>query len=284
MIMNGLEALAPYSPRQLAVSSRGSGLNAVWEIRLAGRPVILKTYSSRRGVLSTFLSNTGHVFGGRTSYLSEARYQTELSNLDLWRNSGFEVPGVVQHDFNPPLPVKYLCMEYVDGPLLSSYLSDPDISAEKKDSVLAAFLRRWAERHTAAENLREPRLVQEHATFNHVILAGDRFVTFDLEVSYTGSANIQRLIAYEICGYLRSIFKRLPEDRITRFLDILVENYPRRDFLSAVYRELFESRDLSARFIHLIDRILIKRGRKMHKYQIACELKNRLMNLFQGRY
>ena len=55
------EALDPYNPRKLDSSSRGSGLNAVWQIALPSGPAILKTYASRRDPIKTALSCFDHI-------------------------------------------------------------------------------------------------------------------------------------------------------------------------------------------------------------------------------
>ena len=268
--------LAPYSPQKLDYSRRGTGLNAVWKIKLNGQQAILKTYSARRGPLQTASSVISHMLSGRTPYTAFARCRTERENLVLWKKSGFDVPELFKHTFTPALPVHYLCMEYAEGPSLSAYLLDPKVTPDRKDSAFIGFLAQWGKRHDSAEQLCNPRLIQEHATFDHVMLSGSRFVTFDLEVSYTKPGNIRRLIAYEICGYLRSIFKKMPEDQILHFMDLLIKHYPNRFLLENIYPELWENQNALTSFIQTLDRTVSKRDQKMNRYEIARKLKDKL--------
>ncbi|MFC1497588.1 hypothetical protein ACFLS1_03820 [Verrucomicrobiota bacterium] len=269
------EALASYSPQQLEVSRRGSGLNAVWKIDINGKPAVLKTYSSRRGPIKTFLSNIEHFLSGRTPYTPSARYHTERENLRLWKKAGFDVPDIMEHHFDPEIPLPHLCLEYVEGSLLSSHLANTSILDKEKNNVFREFVEQWANRHQAAAQSSNPRLIQEHATLDHVIFSHDRFVTLDLEVSYKRQ-NIKALIAHEICGYMKPLFKRLPDKEADHFLELLVKHYPHRQYLEAIYTELLENPNPLVRLIHFLDRRLKKRGKTATKFEVARRLNAKL--------
>lgn len=267
-----LDALAPYAARRINVSRRGSGLNATWRLQLPdGRPAILKTYALRRSPAKTALLRLAHRVEGRTSYSAAARQATERRNLLAWRDAGFLVPAVL--DFPPAgakrLPVPSLCLEFVEGPLLSDWLADPQRDTKEKDAVFRLFLVEWGRRHQAAMQQTDRRLVQEHGSLDHVIVAPTGFVTFDLEVSYTAMRSMENVVSSEICGYLRSMFRRLDQAEARRLLRLTAESYPRKDFLETIYVRLFHHPSLPGRLAGLLARPVIRDRRKTEKHEIA---------------
>jgi hypothetical protein len=265
------DRLAPFRPEPLDASQRGSGLNATWKLVLNGKPAILKTYSSRRNPLKTLLVSMEHALTGRTPYSAAARQQTEQENLHSWKQAGFDVPALVEHRFDPPLPIPCLCMEFITGHPLSNRLSDPAVPLPKRQELLAAFAPDWARRHAAALTAGNPRLIHEHATFEHVLQAADRLVTFDLEVSFTSPARLGGRIAAEIAGYMRSLLRRLPAGEHASFMQTLVASYPDRGLLKEVSREYLHAPSPPRRLAH---RLLRRRARasnhgRISKYDVA---------------
>lgn len=264
-----LAALEPLSPERIEVSARGSGLNAVWLVNAEGGKRILKTYHLRRSPLRTALACLAHALGGRTSYSARSRRDTERRNLLLWRDKGFAVPDVLDLRLleDPGLP--WLCIEHVSGTVLLAYLAAPAVPQERKDSVLSSFAVEWARRHKAAVDSNEPRLVQEHGTFEHVLMDGDRFVTIDLEVSYRTGTRVMDLIVFEVCAYIRSLFRKLPEPQAEHLLRVILASYPERAFFAAVYPTLFTSSGPIRRTVLALDRRLLRDDAKVHKYEVA---------------
>ena len=174
--------------------------------------------------IKTILSNIEHHLTNRTPYTATARHRTEEKNLDLWHHAGFDVPLILKHQLPKDLPVPCLCMEYLEGQLLTSRLADNDTPQAATDQLFRDFVSQWASRHAAALDSGNPALIQEHATLDHVIVCGHRFVTIDLEVSYTSPKNLPALIANEITGYFRSVFKRMPYQKANHLLDILIDS------------------------------------------------------------
>jgi hypothetical protein len=270
-------ALSRYSAEKLDFSSRGSGLNAVWKIRIDNQPAVLKTYASRRGPAQTFLSNIEHLLTGRTPYAAAARQRTERENLAAWRQLGLDVPRIIDHPFDPPIPLPHLCMEYVEGRRIPELLADPQVPPEEKDRAFERFVKAWEARHAAAEARRDPRLVQEHATLDHVMIGGSRVVTFDLEVSYTSPEDVRSLVAREIGGYVLSLFKKLPEPQAGHFLELLLTAYPAPSRLDATVTEFLDNPHPWRRFIHRLDFQRARaRGQTMNKFEAARRLQSAL--------
>lgn len=264
---------------QLDASGRGTGLNAVWRIMRGDEPAILKTYSRRRSAVQTALTNVGNRISGRTSYTAAGRRETEHENLALWAAEGFDVPAIRSVPSGLQMPLPHLCMEFVEGPTMSCFLGDASVPEAMRDAALARFARGWAVRHERAERSGDARLLQEHGSFDHILVAGDRLVTFDLEASYRRGSRIGACIAGEVCGYVRSLFRRLDPAEAKRCLRVLVRAYPDPDRLAAVYRELFASPSPAARVINWIDRRWLRKPGTMHKFAAAQALQSALEEL-----
>ena len=271
-----LERLRPWQAARLDGSARGSGLNAVWKIRGPDGPAILKTYSSRRNPWQTLLTQINHRLGGRTAYTARGRRQTEEAVLALWEESGFDVPRRLPDPDGLYLDLPHLCLEYVEGELLSRYLADESVPPAERDAVFVRFLKIWSARHALAEERGDARLIQEHGTFEHVMRAGDRLVTFDLEVAYRRGRPVRACIVDELCGYLRSLFRLLPGPLAQHYLALVVREYPRRDYLEEVPRRLLRNPNPLARVVHFLDRRLRRKAGAWHKYRVAKLLMDEL--------
>ncbi|MBM4148767.1 MAG: hypothetical protein FJ224_06960 [Lentisphaerae bacterium] len=272
------DALFSFHPRRIDGSARGSGLNATWKITVDGAPAILKTYDTRRSALQTVLTDIGNRLSGLTSYSADSRAQIERQNLNMWRMAGFQTPAIMDVFFPIPPPVPCLAMEFVDAPLLLDVLSDKKAPLADRQAVLARFIPEWAKRHDEAVRRREPRLVQEHATFAHVFVCENRFVSFDLEVSFVRSGDVAGLVAREVIGYLRSLVKRVPYEESDSWLELLVREYPKRELLERGVRDLLAHPLALRRRINEIDRKFLKRGSSFTKYSAASRLAKALMD------
>ena len=270
------EQLGPWQAVRLDGSLRGSGLNAVWKIRLPDGPAILKTFSARRSHGRTFWTNVANRLGGRTSYTARGRHRTETASLALWKEAGLDVPRLLPCPPAMRLCLPHFCMEFLDGELLSRHLANENVSGADRDDTFVRFLRIWAARHALAVKRQDSRLIQEHGSFEHVMKVDDRLVTFDLEVAFRRRRSVRACLVQEICGYLRSLFRLLPDPLARHFFELAVKEYPRRDYLREVPRHLFRNPNPISRIVHGFDRRLLRKPGKWHKYRVAELLETEL--------
>jgi hypothetical protein len=270
--------LAPFSPRLLDASARGSGWNSVWFLAWKGKPVVLKVYGRRRTRIREWLTHVTQLCGGRTGYTAGARRETERLCLTLWRETGFDVPRIDCEPLPlPPLPAPFLLMEYLPGPSLAAFLSDPSVQPEEKDAGFIRFLSDWGRRHAAALVLSEPALLQEHPGLDHLLVSGIRLATFDLEVAYTSRGRVAEGISAEIAGFVRSLFKSLPEQNARHYLQLLAQAYPSRSRLIRVHTDLFTNPSPVRRLFHALDRRLLRKPGRLDKYVAAERLREALV-------
>jgi len=265
-------ALSMYHPQWLDGSRRGSGMNATWRIRLGGRPVILKTYGSRRGPVQSILTEMGNRLTGLTSYGAESRCETERECLKAWREAGFPVPGLVDFDPAIPLPTPFVAMEEVRGRLLIDVLADGSIGREERASVLRRFVGEWSRRHAEAVRLGNPRFVQKHGTFAHVFVEGDRFVTFDLEVAHRRGSAVQGCVGREIICYLRSLDRRFAPGEADEWIRVVAASYPDRELLRGAADGLLRNPNPLLRALHNLAQRLPSSGKPGSKYSTARRL------------
>ncbi|MFO7536023.1 MAG: hypothetical protein R6X19_10160 [Kiritimatiellia bacterium] len=270
--------LAPFAPRLLDASARGSGWNSIWSLSLPGNTVVLKIYGRRRARFREWSTDLSQRLGGRTGYTARARHAIEKRGLRLWRESGFDVPALLQPGTFPlpPLPAPFLLMEYVPGPTLSDFLADPQLSDGDKEARLRAFAAALSARHTVAIAMREPALLQEHPGLEHVLVSGARLVTFDLETAFTSRAGVPNAVSAEIAGTVRSLYRRLPVAAARHYLGVLVSAYPDRARLEQVAVDLFENPSPARRALHALDRRLLRKPGRLDKYAAARLLREAL--------
>lgn len=270
-----LTLLAPYSPRLLDASARGSGWNSVWLLTAGERQMVLKVYGRRRTRVREWMTDFSHLTSGRTGYTARARRETEARCLLLWSQAGFDVPALqmTPPDF-PPLPVPFLLMEFIPGPPLSRLLADPGTPQTAREAVFRRYLVELSTRHAAALERQEAAFLQEHPALDHVLVSDNRLVTFDLEVAYTTRHGIDGCVTAEIAGLIRSLFKALPAEEAGRYLQLMVESYPVRSRLERVHGDLFENPSPFKRAMHALDRARSK-GR-FDKYAAAVLLRDAL--------
>ncbi|MDI6775597.1 MAG: hypothetical protein QME60_09505, partial [Verrucomicrobiota bacterium] len=107
---------------------------------------------------------------------------------------------------------------------------------------------------------------------DHVMVAGERLATFDLEVSFA-RGNVRALVAREIAGYLVSLFRRLPEPQAARFLAQFAAGYPDQARIEFVVREFSASPNTWRRSLHALDAWQARlRGTRVHRAEIARRL------------
>jgi hypothetical protein len=228
----------------LAQSRRGDGRHLVLKVERAGAPFVLKLYGRKRDWLRDFLRDLGQRFVvGKSGMKPERRRATERASLELWRSHGFDVPRVLDDVALPSeVPPLRLVLEWVPGRPMNDVLADVGVGVEAKRRLLAGCAAEWTRRHEKAIALREPRLLHAHAYFGHVLVSGGRggsagemprLVSLDFEVAWT-RGDVERLVARELAGFLRSLSKRAPAAELPALRDALVDGYAPRDRIAGV--------------------------------------------------
>jgi tRNA A-37 threonylcarbamoyl transferase component Bud32 len=229
---------SPPELKVLAVSRRGDGRHRVLRQKKGDRFIVVKGYGRKRSRIRTWLRAFGsRVIVHKSSVSPTGRCRTERDVLALWRREGFDVPRILDAEPTCPVPEPRLVMEWIEGPLFSQVLGDVQVSLARKRSLVQRFARQWGERHARALLLKEPRLLFEHPTFDHVILCGERMVHLDFEIVFTSRHNLDRLIRRELVGFLRSMVKS-SKTEFGDLLNVLVSSYPDRASLERVRDEL----------------------------------------------
>ncbi len=169
---------------------------------------VLKLYRGRGTLLRDILSNLSHrVLERKTGTLPGSRRATELRHLKSWSRRGFDV---FRH-FEAPLPEGIeppaLWLEYCPGHTLARTLRDPETPLEEKLDLVTRLASESCPRHGIALAERDIHLVQEHATAKHILVAGDRLITFDFEGGFLPGFSIREALAQELGGTLRSLAK-----------------------------------------------------------------------------
>jgi len=224
----------------LAFSRRGGGEHRVLKIEHRGEPAVLKVFGLKRSRLGTVLRQFGsRVILGKSSITARGRQATERGTLELWRREGFDVPALLDLTVPEAGMRPYLAMEFVPGPTLARALAGREVDLERKRELITTFAGVWSRRHDRALELREPRLIFEHPTFDHVIVSSDRLVHFDFEIVITRRWGLEDLVGREIAGFLRSLFKSAGAN-FPHLLDVLVNAYAGRRRLEGVRDDILQ--------------------------------------------
>ncbi|MCG3133953.1 MAG: hypothetical protein HMLKMBBP_01222 [Planctomycetes bacterium] len=204
--------------------------NRSWRVETPSGPVLQKLYVERAGPVRTFLRELLlSAAGSKTSARAAARCATERRLLAAWRAAGADVPRDLTDapEGRALAGPRIAVFEFIDGATsLWDLVVDRAVPAEARRAALARFAAAWGARHAAALRANDPSLVQEHGSIRHVLLTPDRVVTIDLEQAFRGTGDVLPLVAKEIAGYLRSLRKRVGEERFPADLATMVAAYP----------------------------------------------------------
>ncbi len=223
-----LENLGGARILRVSLKNRGNILLLVGEGKEAK---VLKLYRERQSWNRQLLSGFSHwLFERKRGVSPQARYQTELETLEMWKRNGFDV----FHRLALPLPEHFappgLWLEYCPGRTLSSIIKDSAVGFEEKQELLQRLGQKLGQRHLRAMELAEPLLIQEHATINHLLIYGERMITFDFEGGFLQGFPMMEALAQEIAGYLRSL-GRYGGERFEEHLRALVSGYTAPELL-----------------------------------------------------
>ncbi len=167
---------------------------------------VLKLYRSRGNAWYEALRSVlVRIFERKRGITPWARHRTERRSLALWEREGFEVPRRLQRPLPRGLAPPGLWLEFCPGPTLSQLLEEQEHERVRLAEELG---RRLQPRHRRALALREPLLLMEHATTNHIFIDGDRWVSFDLENGYCPGFPVLDGLVYELSSFLRALAKR----------------------------------------------------------------------------
>lgn len=238
----------------------GSGRgNVIAFVQTERGPVVTKRYLPRRGRLAEAGRRLGTSLRPKSSPGASGRRATERRVLAAWRRAGFDVPAELSAQHPRLAGDDVLVLEALDGPTLWDRLAEQRDRAGR-DAWLTRFARTWGRRHAKAFASGDPAFLQEHGSFRHVLLHGERLVTIDLEQVYLPGAHIPSLLLKEVLGYLRSV---QPHDG-GRWLDGDV-------------RTLLRAYDDPARLVHAADELLAPRlaRRVLHVFESTARTRRK---------
>jgi hypothetical protein len=202
--------------------------NLLFRCSEAGGEVLLKVYRQRKSGWSDFWGSVSERWierkrGVRASH----RRDTEAAGLAAWLAAGFDVPRRIERQ--RPAWIgdhPFVAMEFVEGRTLHEALEDPTLAAAQKQALVERLAIDQARRHRLALERGDTLLVHEHAMARHVLVAGGRLVTFDLEHAYQPDFPVPVAITHELSSTLRSL-ERLGESHAAAF----VASYAERGIL-----------------------------------------------------
>lgn len=205
-----------------------------------GGDVLLKVYRQRKSAWNNFWGNVSERWlEGKRGVGAARRCATEAAGLAAWSAAGFDVPRRVERE--RPAWVgdhPFLAMEFVEGPTLHEALADAARPLLERRNLVGRLARDYARRHRCALERGDPLLVHEHAMVRHVLVSGDRLVTFDFEHAYRSGFPLPVALAFELSSTLRSL-ERLGADCFEAF----VEGYAEPELLAQICR-MFRSPSL----------------------------------------
>lgn len=230
--------------------------NRIWRMETPIGPAVQKVYRERDGRLRARVrSILSHVVARKTGVTAHERFVVERSMLHLWRDAGIDVPADLSERVGRPVRERTLLLEDVPGPTLHDVLCDPLTPPARRADLLARFAALWGARHALALSTGDVRFVQEHATFKHVLVCGPRLVTIDLEQHYLPRRDPRPLLAKEIAGYLRSLWKHVDEATYRRDLAVIAVAYPDPPLLRAAADHYLHPKRLLLRTLWALDRM-----------------------------
>lgn len=186
--------------------------NRVYRVEAEGGTRVLKVYRERRGALQVRASDLSQrLVERKTGTGARARWRTERGLLALWREHGVDVPAVLEGALPEEAGPFALWLEDCAGPLLSERVRDPGLAWDERLAEIERLGADQGARHARAVALGEVRLLQEHATLNHVLAHGERRVAFDLETTWRASVPPTVALAQELGGTLRSLWRAVGE-------------------------------------------------------------------------
>ncbi len=220
----------------LTTSRGGDARHRVDRVVLpCGASVVRKHYGRKRGKLRDAIQHYGRFLMRKSGIDPRRRLRVESETIELWRRSGFDAPRVlgIEDAEDPPS----LELEWIEGETLGNVLRCADTPLPDKIRLVERLARECGKRHRRAYELQEPRLFLEHPTCHHFLVAGDRLVAIDFEVTFIGRAFFDVIVKRELSGLLRTIAKSSGPDA-DETVRAFVRTYERRERFRMVARML----------------------------------------------
>jgi hypothetical protein len=268
---------AEWSVRRLDQSRGGDPCQGIFLLATKDRRAVLKVFGPKHSPLALPLARLDRRFSGRSAPDPASRFHTERSVLEIWRRCGFDVFRSLEGTVVIDIPFPYLTLEYVEGPTLKNFFGDPGISSGQKRRVFRRFLPDWGRRHLLAGQTADRHLIQEHASFKHVLMSSDeRLISFDFEEVFTERYSPAFLIGREIAGYLRSLYRVSSAADFDAYLDVLLDHYRPAEFLAYPYTYFFRHPNSLLRGAYAIMRRFPANRRDNSRYSVIRRLQRRL--------
>jgi hypothetical protein len=234
--------------------------NRLWRIETATGPAVQKLYGEKGGLLRGLWRGwMSRVIRGATSTTAAARRRTEGALLALWREAGIDCP----RDLTPVTPHlagdRVRVLEWIEGRPLTEVLARGGLDRAARDALLRRAGAAWGGRHALAAARNDPRLVQFHGGFMHLLVAGDRLVAIDLEQGYLPGGPVLPRLAREVAACLRTLAKCGDEATLRADLAALAAGHPDRALLRAAAEEALSGGGPLRALVRALDR---RRARK----------------------
>jgi tRNA A-37 threonylcarbamoyl transferase component Bud32 len=231
----------------LQAGGRNQTGNILYLFHDAPGPRVLKLYRTRRSALREFLKDcSSRRLEGKRGATARARAETEQKCLALWNAEGFAAPRVLDLPLPAGVAPPALWMEFCPGVILADALAEPNRGLSEKQDLLRRVGADFAGRHRRALALREPLLIQEHATTRHLIVQPERLVTFDLENGFRPGFPLREALVQELAGFLRPLIRQAG-DSADLLLNAFVAGYAERDRLRELTAYAVKGRGWSRR-------------------------------------
>lgn len=189
-----------------APGPRRDGANRIWRVETPAGPAVQKLYGEKGGPLgSLWRAGMSRVLRGATSSRAGARWRTEGELLAHWREAGVAVPRDLTAEFPSLAGPQVRLLEWIEGRPLTEVLAAGGLDRAARDALLRRAGAAWGGRHAMAAGRRDPRLVQFHGGFMHLLVAGERMVAIDLEQGYLPGGPVMPRLAREVAACLRSL-------------------------------------------------------------------------------
>jgi hypothetical protein len=237
--------------------------NRIWRVETPSGPAVQKLYGERSGRLRS-LGKTAveRLLRRKTTSSARSRYSTERRLLALWAEAQIHVPADIGARHPELTRDDVLLLEFVDGRPMLIVLAKKRLGQAEREDLLRRFAAGWSRRHRLAVETGEAGFVQEHGTFQHVLVAGDRLVTIDLEQAFRRTRDTMPLVSKEIAAYLRSLWGGVGAETFRRDVESLVEGYDALEILAAAVNEYLHNRSRIRRWMWALDRMRnARRGR-----------------------
>lgn len=250
--------------------------NYLYKIPFRGGFAVLKVYyGSRTNWVRLMKAFNNVVLLGQTSYWPKTRRKVERECLELWSRHGFRVFDWYDdvEVIAPNCPADgYLLCGYVDAPTLEDHLLDATLPLELRFATYRRFLKEWCRRHEIAAAEREPRLIHENGDFGHVMLIGDEFLWFDLEMVYRSKERVDEYLGHEIIQYLWYLLRKSTPEVRERLLSETVLHYPNRARLVAAPDVFLAHPRWWLRLGRKLDALRSRARKPTSKYNVARKL------------